>query len=240
MNPNNVVGTPNIQAQPVAPAAPTAPAEPVASQPEVNPMTMGPKKSSKGGVIAAILFAVLAAGGIGFGVYTMMNSKKQEDALNDQISTLKKQNDELMDQIAEDGEDGEGSGSGAAIDTKDYIYVGEWGIKIKIPDNLQYVSYNVNDWDINSDYDGTSLCVSAATTGHGDVKPSFIKGSGDYMVCLSKFNNEDVTLTNGQVAGEFYIQGPQAIVGDGTDSDWEEESVQAIKDMLSEDNRTSI
>ena len=56
----------------------------------------------------------------------------------------------------------------------------------------------------------------------------------------AKFNNEDVTLTNGQVAGEFYIQGPQAIVGDGTDSDWEEESVQAIKDMLSEDNRTSI
>lgn len=229
MDPNNAVGAPNTQTQPVVPV------EPAASKPEVNPMTMGPKKSSKGGVIAALLFAVIAAGGVGFGVYTMMNSKTQEDTLNDQIATLKKQNSELRDQIAEGG-----GGGDSAVNTEDYIYVGEWGVKIKIPDNLQYVSYDVIDWDINNDYDGASLCVSAATTGHDDVKPSFVKGHGDYMVCLSKFNKEGVTLTNGQVAGEFYVEGPQAIMGDGTDSDWEVESVQAIEDMLSEDNRTSI
>ena len=105
MNPNNVVGTPNMQTQPVAPA-----------EPEVNPMAMGPKKSSNGGVIATILFAVLAAGGIGFGVYTMMNSKKQEDALNEQIATLKKQNSELMEKITEGGE---GSESGASTNAWD-------------------------------------------------------------------------------------------------------------------------
>ena len=105
MNPNNVVGTPNMQTQPVAPA-----------EPEVNPMTMGPKKSGKGGIIAVILFALLAAGGIGFGVYTMMNSKKQEDALNEQIATLKKQNSELMEKIAEGGEGSESSASTNAWD----------------------------------------------------------------------------------------------------------------------------
>ena len=105
MDPNNVVRTPNTQTQSVAPA-----------EPEVNPMTMGPKKSGKGGIIAVILFALLAAGGIGFGIYTMVNGKKQEDALNEQITTLKKQNSELIEKVAEGGE---GSESGASTNAWD-------------------------------------------------------------------------------------------------------------------------
>lgn len=222
MNPNSVAGTPNVQAQPV--------------QPEPNPMAMGPTKPGKGVAIAAVLFALLAAGGIGFGVYTMMNSKKQEDALNEQIATLKKQNSELMEQIGEAG--------GSTVDTEDYIYVGEWGIKFKIPDNLQYVSYEVRDFDYG-DYAGVSLCVSGATTGHGDERPSFVKdttgfGLGIY-VCLSKNTKsaEEGAWYAISPVGEYYIQGPQAVFDEMT-AEWESESVRVIKSMLSTENMSSI
>ncbi len=239
MDPNNVVGTPNMQTQSVAPVAPVAPV----GQPEPNPMVAAipEKKSSKGGVIAAILFAVLAAGGIGFGVYTMLNSKTQEDKLNEQITTLRKQNAELMNQIAEGGD----SSSDTTINTEDYIYVGEWGVKFKISDNLQYVSYSIDSFD-NEWVSGTSLCVSAATAGHDDNKPSFIKtngGSHPYSLgCLTKYTRAETEVIGiGEVTiGEYYFEGPQDLIGDEADRDWEVESRSAIRAMLSTDNMSAI
>lgn len=229
MDPNNVVGAPNIQNQPVAPVAPVAPKTPVTPVVPAEPE----KKSGKGGIIAAILFAILAVGGVGFGVYTMMNGKTQEDALNEQITTLRKQNSELMEQM----------GGGSAVNTEDYIYVGEWGVKFKIPDNLQYISYAVRNFDYG-DYAGTSLCVSGATTGHGDEKPSFVK---DYLtglgvqVCLLKNTKsaEGDELYASVPVGEYYIQGPQDIV-DEANAEWESESVSTISNMLSTENMSNI
>ena len=149
MNPNNVVGTPRPQAQPVAPVAPVASAAPAEQPEEPNPMTLGPKKASKGGIIAAILFAIIAVGGVGFGVWTMMDSKTKEEQLNSQIDALKKTNNELMDKIAEGGSEEE-PGTGATVDTENYIYVGEWGMKIKISDGLKRVSYGIRQTDIVS------------------------------------------------------------------------------------------
>lgn len=132
MNPNNVVGTPNVQAQPV--------------QPEPNLMAMGPTKPGKGGAIAAVLFAILAVAGIGFGVWAMLDSKAQKDALNEQITTLKEQNNELRDKIAELEESCEGSGTKCGNeDTSGYIYVNEWGIKIKNSSDLKY-NFDEEGW----------------------------------------------------------------------------------------------
>lgn len=51
--------------------------------------------------IGMIMCAVLAAGGIGFGVWTVVDGNTQKDNLNKQISTLKAQNSELIGQIVE-------------------------------------------------------------------------------------------------------------------------------------------
>lgn len=77
-----------------------------APKPEDNPMVEAAKEQKKasGGksaLIAAVLFAVLAAGGIGFGVWAFMDGQSQKDELNGQVSSLKKQNNDLLDQVAE-------------------------------------------------------------------------------------------------------------------------------------------
>ena len=52
-------------------------------------------------LIGMIMCAVLAAGGISFGVWTVVDGNTQKDNLNKQISTLKAQNSELIGQIVE-------------------------------------------------------------------------------------------------------------------------------------------
>lgn len=59
------------------------------------------KKGGSGMVIGLILCLLLAAGGIGFGVWMMMDGNMQKDVMNQQISALKKQNNELQKQIDE-------------------------------------------------------------------------------------------------------------------------------------------
>ena len=58
-------------------------------------------KKSHGMLYGMILLVILAAGGIGFGVWAMMDGNQQKEQLNTQISTLKSQINELMQQNAD-------------------------------------------------------------------------------------------------------------------------------------------
>lgn len=58
-------------------------------------------KKSHGMLYGMILLAILAAGGIGFGVWAMMDGSAQKEALNLQINALKQQNNELQEKNAE-------------------------------------------------------------------------------------------------------------------------------------------
>lgn len=71
--------------------------------PKENLMASGAsgQKSSKGMLIGLILCLILAIGGIGFGVWAMMDGNSQVEALNAQITSLKSQNSDLLDQITE-------------------------------------------------------------------------------------------------------------------------------------------
>ena len=60
-----------------------------------------PKKKGNAMVFALVLLALLAAGGIGFGVWAMMDKNQQVEDLNKQITTLKDQNSSLQDKIYE-------------------------------------------------------------------------------------------------------------------------------------------
>lgn len=71
--------------------------------PEQNVMAQGvsEKKKGKGMMLGMALLAILAIGGISFGIFTMMDGNAQKDNLNKQISELKSQNNTLSDKIAE-------------------------------------------------------------------------------------------------------------------------------------------
>ncbi|MBQ3352995.1 hypothetical protein IJG89_01425 [Candidatus Saccharibacteria bacterium] len=56
------------------------------------------KKNSKGMLYGLILCAILAVGGIGFGVWAMMDGETQKSGLNEQISTLKAQINKLQEE----------------------------------------------------------------------------------------------------------------------------------------------
>ena len=155
MEPNNMGKAP-VEANPVAPTAapaetapvtPAAPAAPVAPVPE--------QKKGHGAVIAAILFAVLAIGGIGFGVWTMMDGNTQKEQLNTQVDSLKKQNNELLDKVAELNEQIENSGSGT-----------EEGYRIiEIGECVADQSFDGEDSE-----EGTTIIKCEATTSEGTGK----------------------------------------------------------------------
>lgn len=265
MQPNgNMPGAaqPASPVRPVAPVGPTKPVNPAASVKPAAPaggptfdngpsVVDGKGNKKTGWILAVVLLLIVAIGGVGFGVWTMMDGNAQKDALNSQISALKQQNNDLQDKL----DNGGGTiinidADGNEVNTADYIYVGEWGLKFKIPENLEKVSYKVDSWD-TANSAGTGLCVSGATTGHGDGIPTFLNPSTDnynnYLrVCINKntrsTNEEDGGFMNETVpVGQFYIVGPQAIIGNGTDSDWEVESADVIRAMLEdESNRSAI
>ena len=62
-----------------------------------------PKKKT-GMILGMILFAILAIGGVGFGVWAMMDGNTQKEALNKQIDNLIAQNGELQSKLNNSGD----------------------------------------------------------------------------------------------------------------------------------------
>lgn len=93
--------------KPVNPAAPVKPAAPAGGPTFDNGPSVVDGKGSKktGWILAVVLLLIVAIGGVGFGVWAMMDGNAQKDALNSQISALKQQNNDLQEQLG-NGEGG--------------------------------------------------------------------------------------------------------------------------------------
>ncbi len=164
------VPTPATQgvSRPVVTNAASVPASAVTPEaksektPEQNIMAAGvsEKKKGKGMVLGLILLALLAAGGIGFGVWAMMDGNSQVAKKDATIKDLKQQNSDLLEQLDNASATTDDPGANEAVNTEDYIYVGEWGLKIKIPEGLSSVSY---DYTRNSN--GPALAITGAEYG---------------------------------------------------------------------------
>ena len=215
-----------------------------------GPSVVGKKDRKTAWILAIVLLLIIAAGGVGFGVWAYVDGNTQREQLNAQVNDLQQENAELQEQLASGGSTtGTGTGSGTEgeiVNTSDYIYVGEWGIKIKIPENIQVASYEISNWDSDNSA-GTALCVSGSTSGHDGATPSFLSGTAEnrytdkLKVCLEKNTRATSEEEGGFMyetipVGQYYIVGPQAIIGDGSDSDWEVESADALKAMLEDEN----
>ena len=109
-----------------------------------TPVVENKQKSGNGLKIATAIACIVAVCGIGFGVFGMMQNTEKDS----QISDLKNQVATLNNKIVSIENDNDTSEkptdnpSSATGNSKDYVYISEWGIKIKIPEGLGYVDYS--------------------------------------------------------------------------------------------------
>ena len=172
-----------------------------------------PKKNGKGMLIGMVLFALLAAGGIGFGVWTMMDgnnqvadANKKVVAANQQVDELKKQNEELTEKLAKQEEKAETKGdTSTKVDTADYIYVGEWGLKIKIPEGLRLYEYSfeIMSGD-NNEYSNLAIYAGDSSYPLG-VVTRYERGYEDVLV------GQNTLIFSDDKYG-YYISGPNGDV----------------------------
>ncbi|MBR0372321.1 hypothetical protein IJH72_00020 [Candidatus Saccharibacteria bacterium] len=154
----NVANTPTVNV-PVANTPTPQASSPVTANPPAKDdvvFTNKPKKN-RAMVLGMVFLGILAVGGIGFGVWEMMDGNSQKEQLNSQISVLKSQNNELQEKIDSniggstvvdidaDNSDGSNAVGGPYIDNG-YFNVPEWGLKFKIPSDLANYGYSV-DYD---------------------------------------------------------------------------------------------
>jgi len=230
----------------------------------------GAGKTGKGMMIGMIACAVLAVGGIGFGVYemTQANSAKQQisdlrvEIKNQDGTTTTLETDKI--EVKDDTKTVVISDSAVAVNAKEYIYIGEWGIKVKIPDTVKNVGFLYN-----TDGDYSSLYVSARVTEDNTENPAFNDNFSDmyynsggqgaigiirnpHKCAMGEIDVEGdpgsgvdcpIILTNsfGKEIGIRYSH-PQAIYSLSEEQkEWELKAVGAIQEMLSNpDNYSAI
>lgn len=148
---NNVPNRPVVTRRPVN-ARPTTSA--TARVPEDagptfdnGPSIVGSKGGRKTGwVLAIILLLLIAAGGVGFGVWAYMDGNNTKNSLNAQIVDLQRQNSELQEQLEEmaikntNSDINVESNIFTGVEQSDSIVLDEWGIKIQIGEPFVYTA----------------------------------------------------------------------------------------------------
>ena len=199
-------------------------------------------------VVGMLSLALISVGGVSFGIWVMIDRDAEIEDLNNQIVELKAQMDDLQDQRDDyeeersvvDSEVSSDTVAPSTINSAEYIYVGEWGVKFKIPENLEWVGY-----DFRVGMDGLvdhSLCVSGATSGHDEKAPNFVNNNN--MICMNrKKERQEYGPFSWQsetpIDGYYYIANGQQVIQDGVDIDWYGESASVIMEMLT-DNMSAI
>lgn len=163
-------------------------AEPVVNEVPKGDIVLGGKPKKKTGVILGmILLFLLAACGIGFGIFAWIDGNAQRDNLNSQVNALKEQNSKLLEQLGEEGEDmiidvgadtdtNTDADANSSVNTGDYIYIGELGIKIKKPENWRSL---VGGYDYNNGYpqsmDGLRIIEKGSSVAQGGFVDIYVQ-----------------------------------------------------------------
>ena len=204
-------------------------------------------KRNKGVIAGMVCLALLAIGGISFGVWAMMDGNARIEKKDEQIAEL---NNKLTEeaQPVSDETVVEDDGTNDVANVADYIYVGEWGIKIKIPDSLSTVSYRfsqeagftkVTVWGVDCSgercqYFPDYADVNKNTSGMGSIAryqkgTTFNEGSGPALV----FSDELYDYY------QYHLQVAYTIDNPSDESKWEMDGVNIIDDMLSNSDNYS-
>lgn len=150
---------PVSQAKPVEPVKPAAPASGPAF--DNGPSVVEPKGGRKTGwIIGLVLMALIAAGGVGFGVWAWMDGNTQKDALNEQISVLKKQNNELSDKVVSLNEQIESMSSNSADGGGSSSDDSDTSVTAEVVDGVFYIKDSNGEVLINNSTIGVTELVS--------------------------------------------------------------------------------
>ncbi len=235
MNPNN--------AAPTMPPAPTA-------------MDTGKGKSNKGLIVATAITSVLAVCGIGFGVFGMIQSAQKDDQISDLKVQIKDSDGTITEIETPQIETTANNGTTVTItdsvttveNPEDYVYIGEWGKKIKIPENLTAVKYSfANTVNLGTGYnkDCSNLGVSAITTSDGleavnnEEDLNYLLGFITRCPAGTEFLPW-VAVTFSADGYDYYYEFPNGISTENHPQ-WMFNSVDLVKDMLTNaDNYSSI
>lgn len=139
-----------------------------------------------------------------------------------------------------------------------YIYIGQWGIKVKIPENLKnlHYSYQSEGLDRFEYSDGTikifnhnSSVGISGTDGESDdgISPDFVSDNKDNLGDIIRYEVGSYDCNASCPAYvttigdyEYYYSHPQAVATrDQSMLEWETASVELIKNMLSDANNYS-
>lgn len=239
------VSTSNLGQPPIMPNIPTS--SPSPAKPHSNTPL----------IIILVILALAGIGGSIWGIISTLNNKSEISALKADVenksNTISKVEEALGIELEKTQGNNDNSGDSSTelpsisqpnkSDSK-YIYVGEWGIKIKIPENLSYVGYEYTPKtdDITAD----AICVTGAKQGGGSGVPEFVVGNASNyyamprLGCLSRYASPDqIPIASGpsetlEIGGYTYgYTGPQAVVTTIQDEvQWELDSVAIIQEML--------
>ena len=129
-----------------------------------GPSIVGKKEGKTGWILAIVLLLIIAAGGVGFGVWAYMDGNTQREQLNAQISDLQQQNAKLQEDIEELSKkesggdavvnyeevdvwsDGSKNIESAFLGKTNRIDLNDWGLSLKIPDTLDNISYSLRHY----------------------------------------------------------------------------------------------
>ncbi len=223
-------------------------------------------KSKNSSKIAMIILAVLATAGLGFGVYEYLQNGDKSAKIAELTAKLDLIKTETGTELVEKVEDGvertyvEPTTTTETVATKDYIYIGEWGIKIKIPETLKNINYTYNRHINDTDNYGGSFYVSArlkddpvdVTDGSADFGDMYFNSGlaaigiyPDPNQCSNAWEAPDtkceitVVSSEGNTLG-IRVSGSQtAYSADESQREWESKARTAIIQFLSDPSNYS-
>ena len=147
---NNATNTPTVNTPTPQESVPVA-----ANPPAKDDIVFANKpKKNRAMVLGMVFLGILAVGGIGFGIWEMMDGNSQKEQLNSQIDTLKSQNGELSEKI--NGltvlDDGSGDGVSATYSNPIMSYsVGYQSSDVPLGDDGLYnFSISIKNGEIES------------------------------------------------------------------------------------------
>lgn len=208
---------------PVSPVEPTELAQPAPAKSDEPIVLGGEKKTSKGMVAGLIILAVVAIASIAFGVYEMMQASEKDKeiaGLNQQVTNCANAgSDETENETVTcpDGTQMEVENTTEAVDTKEYIYVGEWGMKIKKVKGLTIEKYTFVIVD-----DGTLSRVELYAGGESDYPLGSVVRIGKDEEAVGLFNK---VFSEGNF--DYYISGPNGSIPSEL-----EQALELVKEMI--------
>lgn len=172
-------------------------------------------KSGMGLVVFAVVMTVIALGSIGFIIYNKVTEEKRiDDAVSERCLTPANSvegpivsgdsSDMVISNTTDciDSDDSEPTTS--SVNTAEYLYIGEWGLKVKLPSDY-YVKYrfepdtgsevkgslalsaspkNAQQWQNFGNYDNGGAVIKVFRMDHENTElasaPKFIGKIGDY------------------------------------------------------------